>query len=65
MNTEFTGILQSQARLTEELGKPRNSSSIRAIAKIQSSPIYSGKTGTPVKVKTDYQEVMRLRESDI
>ena len=65
-STEFSGILSGQANLQSQLDKIRTPAAARKINKIidNNTNIVKG-AGTPIKSEVDYQEVMKVRESDV
>ncbi|NQY78902.1 MAG: hypothetical protein HRT47_01165 [Candidatus Caenarcaniphilales bacterium] len=66
MNSEFSSILSGQLDLQAQLGKVKPSSASRKVAEIVDSNTNIKKgAGTPIKSKTDYQEVIKVRESNI
>ena len=66
MNTEFNGILGGQVNLQSQLNRIRTPAATRKVNNIINSNknIVKG-AGTPIKTATDYQQVMRVRDSDV
>lgn len=66
MNAEFSGILGGQVNLQSQLERLRSPASTRKINKMidSNTSIVKG-ADSPIKVKTDYQQVMKVRQSDV
>ena len=62
MNTEFNSILGSKTRLSNQLNRLRSPTNTRAISRIRQENTTA--RGTPIKVKVDYQKVIRTRDSN-
>ncbi|NQY78900.1 MAG: hypothetical protein HRT47_01155 [Candidatus Caenarcaniphilales bacterium] len=65
MNTDFGGILGSQANLKSQIDRLRSPASTRKVNKMISTntSIVKG-AGSTIKAKTDYQQVMKVRQSN-
>lgn len=66
MNAEFGGILGGQVNLQSQLDRLRSPASTRKVNKMidANTSIVKG-AGSPVKSKTDYQQVMKVRQSNV
>ncbi|NQY78901.1 MAG: hypothetical protein HRT47_01160 [Candidatus Caenarcaniphilales bacterium] len=66
MNTEFGGILGGQVNLQSQLSRLRRPAASRKVTKMidSNTNIVKG-AGSPIKGKTDYQQVMKVRQSNV